>query len=96
MNDFSPQVCHKGQLRPGLGHPSQSKALARLCLEEEERHTDLLKEIASYAEDTRKRELECLRMFLDDLSDNTKKLLTLFDNVTSDSDIALGGECVCL
>ncbi len=86
------QTCHQGQLRPGLGHPNQSEALARLCSEEETRHTALLREIATHSNATREGELECVRGFVEELSETTRKLLTLFDALTSDSDIALGGE----
>ncbi len=40
--------------------------------------------------------LTCVTGFVNELSEMTKKLLALFDTVTSDSDIIPGGERVCV
>ncbi len=81
-------------LRPGLGHPSQSDTLNTLCSDEEARYSELLKRIASNAEAMREGAVTCVTGFASELSEMTKKLLALFDGVTSDSDIIPGGEDV--
>ena len=84
---FTLQKSHESTLQPSLGRPDREEELAKLCSQEEERHTKALGVITDYAHGTKEKLKKKKMAFLLDLSKIVKTLMQVMDSFIYPSEV---------